>query len=130
MLLTRPDNTLSRRKHQRDLRQNGSGRLRAAQGFPRVLMKAMIRAVLIDHQTDNCQSSLEKSCSISVDPLEGVDILQPPIDADTGEHRPHFGHSIVLGPLEDNRPPINIFIQGTSSRGILIRMYNLSFLPS
>lgn len=54
---------------------------------------------------------------------EMVMIFPPPNNDKTGERNPHFVAPIVPDPIQDDRPPINLFVQGTTSRVVLIRAF-------
>lgn len=84
--------------------------------------------VLIDRQIDNRQTSLKKQCPVPTDPYDGLYILPAPDDGESKEGHSHFSLPIVPGPLENDRLPINIFILGTSSRGISIRASTSFFM--
>lgn len=73
-------------------------------------------------QTDSRTSSLTEPSFSTSESLETISILPHPAEPDeTGQRHHHFAAPIVLGPIEDDRQPINLFVQGTASRVVQIR---------
>lgn len=77
--------------------------------------------MLLDRQYETCPLTLKRPAKTP----DNLSIFSPTVDETTGEHRAHFSPPIRLGTLQDDRPPINIFVLGTTSRGILLRTLNI-----
>lgn len=84
--------------------------------------------VLVDRRTDSRPQTLSRSLFCPSNSSDTIPILPEPANEGTGQRDPHFTAPITAGALEDDRPPINIFVQGTASRGVSIRMSHLFFV--
>lgn len=81
-------------------------------------------------QIDCRTESLTQRLPSRPESLETISILPPPLNEETGQRDPHFAPPITPDPIIDDRLPINIFVQGTSSRGVKICMFPASVFSS